>query len=588
MERKSCPGCNGWYAVNKDGRLRAHKKGLYETCDQGSSKLFYTPVSDPAPTVEETTTQGDDVADKGPWFGAMYTSECSECDGAIYEGDRIRADGTGGYECEDCGDPYLGGEPPSDWQAQASAAARRHVEGVRPTVEIRDEAQEFLAPGRGMANLTDTAQYVAQWSRPMPTVEEFLFEDPAPPAPGVPVMTADEFMDPAVRDVKPVLNVSGQPDANRDWQKRYVVVDPDLGDFRRAKNGNKQGVTRTTTFVKAASDNKAINDWGKRNVVIGAARRRDLLLQANGLTHELDRDKLNSLVLELEEAAGAKVGSELGTFLHEFTEYMDAGLKTWRDAPEQFQRSLALYSQALANAGLEPVSGLIERTVFIREFGGVCGTFDRVFLHRPSGTYVIGDLKTGKTLKYGVNEFCAQLWTYAHGINQHGVYDWNTDSWDRPWEGLGVPNTMAPLTAVREDVGVIVHMPVQGPDEGSVSLHWADLEAGAKHAELCHAVRSAPKVKARPWGDGPARGPEPWHDQGGGLWVRHSMTPVPSPEPKERVWEHDFRTVASGEQATELWRQAKQAGITGVRLNELIELARTSIREHAARVDTGS
>src|SRR5688500_7255495 len=355
-----------------------------------------TPVSDPATTVEETT-RGDDMSGKGPWFSAKYTSECAGCDGAIYEGHTIRANGQGGYECERCvlteayDYPDRPAVMPPDWQAQASAAAKRHV----------------------AAQAGDTP-YVA-----------LLKEELRAPAPA-----ADTFEDPSPRaEPKPVFNVSGQPAAERDWMGRYLVVDPELGDFRRAKNGNALGITRTTTFVKAASDNKAINDWGKRNVVIGASRRRDLILKAVGLTHEDDRDRLDGLVRELESAAGAKVGSDLGTFLHEFTEFMDAGVKTWVDAPEEFRESLKKYARVLDDAGLEPVPGLIERTVMISEFGGVCGTFDRVFFHRPSGTYVIGDLKTGKTLRYGVDEFCAQLWNYAHGINQNGVYDWNTNTW---------------------------------------------------------------------------------------------------------------------------------------------------------------
>ena len=40
----------------------------------------------------------------GPWFPAPPDSECDGCGDAISEGDRIRADGEGGYVCEACGD----------------------------------------------------------------------------------------------------------------------------------------------------------------------------------------------------------------------------------------------------------------------------------------------------------------------------------------------------------------------------------------------------------------------------------------------------------------------------------------------------
>jgi hypothetical protein len=43
--------------------------------------------------------------DLGPWFTAAYDGDCADCCGAIEPGDRIRADGDGGWLCEDCGTP---------------------------------------------------------------------------------------------------------------------------------------------------------------------------------------------------------------------------------------------------------------------------------------------------------------------------------------------------------------------------------------------------------------------------------------------------------------------------------------------------
>lgn len=523
MEKKSCPECDGMYVPLTGGGLRAHGP-VYARCAQdpanrvgtrvceGCDKAFVltdsdtipphgpTPgvtcpqVSDPAPTVKTV-----DDTQKGPWFGAMYSGECAGCFDRIEEGDRIRADGQGGYECEDCGE-----EEPS------LPVAALYSE---PTEEAVTDAMPFKDP----------------WDDPAPAVEQ-----------------------------KPDVNVSGQPKARYEWRGSvnmgYLVKDPGTGDFRRYAKGTARGVTRVTTFVKAASDSKAINDWGKRNIVIGASRRPNVLLRANGLTHENDCAALTQIVAELEEAAGAKVGSDLGTFLHEFTEQMDAGLKTWRDAPEQFRRSLARYEQSLEDAGLEPVPGLIERTTMVREFGGVVGTFDRVFCHRPSGTYLIGDLKTGKTMEYSMDETNTQMWLYAHGVNQSGVYDWNTDTWAPPgFYGDSEETGPWQVHAVREDVGVIIHMPVQGPQAGTVTLVHADLEAGARHAELCHAVRSRHRSKVAPF-----------------------MVP-------DLSWAERFKAVRRGEEAAELWRQAKAAGVAGMELNELIMLARHAL---ASRVDS--
>ena len=40
----------------------------------------------------------------GPWFAAGYESLCSGCWDQVEVGNRIRADGRGGWLCEDCGE----------------------------------------------------------------------------------------------------------------------------------------------------------------------------------------------------------------------------------------------------------------------------------------------------------------------------------------------------------------------------------------------------------------------------------------------------------------------------------------------------
>lgn len=555
-----CPDCKRLVLVNKDGNLRKHP--------------WCNPVSDPAPTVEPMDDMQDNAplpSIKGPWFGAEGTCRCVSCEDVIYEGDRIRADDQGGYECEDCGEseePPMGPDHPGvkvrlgidpsgpdggavvdvpatpyvgdavyDWQAQASAAAKRALNGwsTAPVVDLR-----------------------------IPTT-------PVPDDFDTPAGVADEFDTPAtVGPPEPKLNVSGQPEARRDYLKRYIVVDPELGDFRRTKKERKPfGVTRATTFNKHAQNTIALNGWSKRNVVMGASLRPDILRRAHGLHHDTSREQreaLDRIVQELETAAGAKVSADEGTFLHGFCDQVDAGLKTWRDAPPMYQQDIKRYVEALAAEGLEPVPGLIERTTYIREFGGVAGTFDRIFYHRPSGQYIIGDLKTGKTMKYAMDETECQEWTYAHGVNQTGIYDWNTDTWGRAFHGceceshLSNEDCLGPRDiVVSEKVGVIIHMPVQGPEAGEVYLRYADLERGRAYAELNHAVNSYEKSKVRPF-----------------------EMPAPEPAAVPMTWEERFSDVRTGEEANHLWRLAKAQGVEGIRLNELIALARIAIGTHAA------
>jgi hypothetical protein len=40
----------------------------------------------------------------GRWFPARYAGRCSDCDTRFHEDEEIRADGEGGYLCEDCGE----------------------------------------------------------------------------------------------------------------------------------------------------------------------------------------------------------------------------------------------------------------------------------------------------------------------------------------------------------------------------------------------------------------------------------------------------------------------------------------------------
>lgn len=392
--------------------------------------------------------------------------------------------------------------------------------------------------------------------------------DPAGPDGGAVVAfpTPDAFMDPAVPEETPAANVSGQPDPRYEWwgeqNRGYLVKLPETGDFRRYKNGRPKGITRATTFNKAASDTTSLTDWKLRNVIVGASRRPDLLLRAHGLDVQQDSKVLNKLAAELEAVAGAKVGADIGTFLHEFCEHIDAGLKTWRDAPEVYQAQLRLYSETLAEAGFETVPGMIERTTYIAEFGGVVGRFDRVLFHRPSGTYVIADLKTGRTMDYARLENECQEWIYAHGVNEHGVYDWNTDTWQPPRSyGDSVETGPWEVPEVSETVGLIIHMPVQGDDAGQVILEKTDLQRGKRYAATCAENRGWVKPKRELW----------------------SWEPEAAPEPRD--WHSEFRKVVSRDQANALYKQAKAEGVPVSVLGDLVDIGKDALASLAKQDD---
>lgn len=395
----------------------------------------------------------------------------------------------------------------------------------------------------------------------------------------------DPFTTPTVP--APEVNVSGQPNARYEWHGKqnrgYLVKLPETGDFRRYKNGKPKGLTRATTFNKAATDQNALTDWAKRNVLIGASKRPDLVARAHGLTHEDNRDQLMKLVAELETTAGAKVSADIGTLVHELTERLDGGPSFGFDqVPAQYRSLLMLYRAELAKAGLRPVPGLIERTTYIPEFGGVVGTLDRVYYHEPSGQYVIGDVKTGKTLKYGMDEIETQEWIYAHGVNLNGVYDWNADVWQFAHDGCLCTAACSPpytdcqgpnAVQVSEEWGVVVHMPVQGDDAGKVMLVRADLQRGKRHAEVCHDVRVQRANKPTP---------EAW--TGDELKAPETATPAFS---VAQLREDAFRCVTSKEHAAQLWQEAYDAGVPPEEMERLKELADARLAELAEQPCTG-
>jgi hypothetical protein len=601
--RVQCGPCQGWYKAKKDGTPYAHKCGQWQRGQKPKEQKQMNP--DAAAEIEHSDAESlyahpeghltgsakDPFADptgkqsaKGPWFPASREGECDTCGDAIYQGDEIRADGSGGWECQancaaydsadervpysgrcdHCATVHAGLCPPNScdhsftWADDGNGhegSFCRHC-GTPDTGELKAqrfaEARSFIEYPPGEGTEADGAMVKALDQAFSPNAED-PFSDPTQAKPPVP-----EF------------NVSGQPKARYVWRGKtnmgYQVKLPETGDFRRYKNGNVKGITRVTTFVKAASDSNALTDWAKRNVLIGASKRPDIVARAHGMTHEDNRGDLMSLVGELETVAGAKVSADIGTMIHEFTERLDGDPDfVLADIPPGYRPAVALYAQTLRRARLRPVPGLIERTTYVPEFGGVTGTWDRVYLHEPSGQYVIGDVKTGKTLEYGMDEIEAQEAIYARGANTSGAYDWNTDTWCPPGSyGDSIQTGPWSMHTVSEDWGVIVHMPVQGDDAGKCILVKADLQRGWRHAALCHQVRLSQAAKPKP---------EPWDD---GL-LRTALTAVQGPSAP--TWEEAFSGVASTTDAGHLWERARAAGVEPMRLQRLVGLAQQRLRE---------
>lgn len=254
-------------------------------------------------------------------------------------------------------------------------------------------------------------------------------------------------------------------DGKPDRYGRYKLVDPATGEVRP--------YTRATTFAKSISDTFTLSQWSQRMVAKGLSMRPDLVAAAAALA-VTDREKLNKVAETAKETAGAKTGANLGTAIHAFTEQLDKGETV--TAPPPYDRHVAAYATALADAGIEVVPEFIEQTVAVPDFGGIAGTFDRVVWHE--GRHKILDLKTGRDLEYGWMEIVVQLAIYA---NAPAYFDKKTKMW------VPLPADMDLGTAL------VVHLPAQS--EAKATVHEVDINAGWDIAKLCHAVRQARKRK---------------------------------------------------------------------------------------------
>lgn len=377
----------------------------------------------------------------------------------------------------------------------------------------------------------------------------------------------DPFDTPAdVKPPEPETNVSGQPEPKRDQWGRYLLPHPVTGLYSDGKDkpNRRNGWMRATTFAKLAADTFSLTRYNERLTLLGATLRPDVVALAHGKHVKRDNKELNRLVTEVKETAGAKVAANIGTAVHSFTEQVDAGLTKVEDLPSEYRPHVLSYLEELKRNGLEPVPGLIERTTLVDEWGKVVvGTFDRVLYHRPSGTYLIGDLKTGETLDWGKMEIAVQLALYAHGINAHGVFDWNDGAWDEAPAAVG-----GNVPKVRTDFGVVMHLPIQGPNAGVCTMRRVNLAAGWDAAATSASVDTSRKR-------------DDYMDADFSLpaapYVPETPAEIPQEEPMS--WERLFREVRSNLEAADLWRRAKGEGVDRMELQRLVGLAQQGLRE---------
>jgi len=358
--------------------------------------------------------------------------------------------------------------------------------------------------------------------------------------------------------------------------KRYRMPDPITGVPKLW--------TRATTMAETISDLYSLNLWRLRMATIGYVRHPHLieeLRERDYLDPKEHKDLLNSYAGKAQWLAGSKVAASWGTSFHKQVEGWSREEIAFTEADPAYADELVAYISTMQEWELSPVPSLIERRVCVPMYG-VAGTLDQaVRVHRTralrafgrtirleGGQHIIGDVKSGKDLDYAWREIAIQLALYAHGLKEGRVLVWDPEAHDPKYDTPGAwvwEPTAVPASSVRTDVGVVMHIPVDRPEDepAKCTLYWVDLEAGWKAVQLCEAVRDWRKSK--------------------GLAVPVSVSEVAlgrRPVVRDANWDERFGAVQSTDQAREIRREWIAAGgqPKSAEDKRLVEIAKRHLR----------
>jgi len=259
--------------------------------------------------------------------------------------------------------------------------------------------------------------------------------------------------------------------------------------------------TRVTTIANTLADRYALEQWAQRQTVLGLGAREDLYALAASADPG-DKNQLNSIIEQAQEAAKSRSGANLGTALHRLTERIDRDEQL--DVPAAWRADIDAYCQRLADSSVRINPDWIERVVVIPQLGAA-GTLDRLVTVDDDLTFRVADLKTGKDAHIYVNETALQLAMYA---NASHVWKGTTDEIRRDRYGRYLlpdpaddPNAYDPMPPVDTAAALLIHLPI---GEGSCTLHEIDIVAGKEAVRLAVEVREWRKRRDLSWPFNPA------------------------------------------------------------------------------------
>jgi hypothetical protein len=230
------------------------------------------------------------------------------------------------------------------------------------------------------------------------------------------------------------------------------------------EDGSHEWFTRMTTVAGTVADRFAIEKWGKRMVLFGAALRPDVVAGASAF-HE-DPTQMDKLVVEAESAAAISASATVGSAKHELSAQVHLGQIELDSITPLLHDDIAAIIAAEREHFAEVLG--VEFHI-VNDDLEAAGTADRLYrLH--DGRCCIGDLKTGaNAMKYASQEIAVQLAGYSHGLR----YD------PRTGERTPFPEGFTP------DIGYVVHAPTGEP----VRVYEFNLKRGWAGAALAFHVR---------------------------------------------------------------------------------------------------
>lgn len=265
-------------------------------------------------------------------------------------------------------------------------------------------------------------------------------------------------------DVNDLLARPEPKPIKRDRYGRYLLPHPDTG--------KEQAWTRATTVSDTLADRFGLEQWAQRNVAFGIGQRPDLYAQACAATLD-DKETLNGIVRQAQEAAASQSRANLGSALHQFAERYERGEIGLDQIPQPWRADVEAYVTTMAAAGIAPLDGWIERVVVVPDVNGedVAGTCDRLTNAMEWALPRIADLKTGKdVLQYSMGDIAQQLAIYAHATHW---YDQMTGE-------------LVPMPKVDQSKALVMHLPV---GQATCTLIEVDIEAGWEAVQLAVEVR---------------------------------------------------------------------------------------------------